>query len=73
LWHWVWPLQNWYQNCLRHYLIYAAHCAKKRKRNECRGRIAYMMVTETLRMDTDEGIKPNMAFLALLQVCLPGQ
>jgi hypothetical protein len=32
-----------------------------------------MMVTETLRMDTDEGIKPNMAFLALLQVCLPGQ
>ena len=35
-------------------------------RNGCRGRIADMTVPEALRVDTDGGIKPDMAFLALL-------
>jgi hypothetical protein len=32
----------------------------------CRGRIADMTLPEDLRVDTDGGIKPGMAFLALL-------
>jgi len=38
----------------------------QRLRNGCRGRIADMTVPEALRVDTDGGIKPAMAFLALL-------
>lgn len=38
----------------------------QRVRNGCRGRIADMTVPEALRVDTDGGIKPDMAFLALL-------
>jgi hypothetical protein len=44
----------------------------QRPRNGCRGRIADMTVPEALRVDTDGGIKPDMAFLALLVECLPG-
>jgi hypothetical protein len=40
-------------------------------RNGCRGRIADMTGPEALRVDTDGGIKPDMAFLALLVVCKP--
>jgi hypothetical protein len=35
-----------------------------RVRNGCRGRIADMTVPEASRVDTDGGIKPDMAFLA---------
>jgi hypothetical protein len=35
-------------------------------RNGCRGRIADMTAPEALRVDTDGGIKQDMAFLALL-------
>jgi len=41
-------------------------------RNGCCGRIADMPVPEALRVDTDGGIKPDMAFLALLCECKPG-
>ena len=41
-------------------------------RNGCRDRIADMTVPEALRVDTDGGIKPDMAFLALLVDVLPG-
>ncbi len=47
----------------------AAEYVGQRVRNGCRGRIADMTVPEALRVDTDGGIKPDMAFLALLAVC----
>jgi len=46
--------------------------AHQRVRNGCQGRIADMTVPEALRVNTDGGIKPDMAFLALLCECKPG-
>ena len=47
------------------YYLSAKSIAKQRLLNVCRGRIADMTVPEALQVDTDGGIKPDMAFLAL--------
>jgi len=51
---------------LFHDMVNVFTIVTQRARNGCGGRIADMTVPEVLRVDTDGGIKPDMAFLALL-------
>ena len=44
----------------------------QRLRNVCCGRIADITVPEAMRVDTDGGIKQDMAFLALLNQARSG-
>ena len=64
---------GWYTTCQYRCVKLPRSGFVQRVRNGCRGRIADMTVPEALRVDTDEGIKPAMAFLALLCECKPGK